>query len=207
MTTALVDRTGLGDEAQPGRRRRRALLSVATVLVLALLTAGVAVLSSKPHLTPGSFSVATPTSKVANDGYSDTKYVIDGGSGGVLHVSVRNPSRIPVTILGLATTPETPSSLSQISFESYPFAPGKGVGTPQPLVSSVTLGRGDEAGVLLQLRFPACIAHQKGFSEIYDAIPMRVRRLGVTRTVLVPLDRPLWVYATTDHPASGTCLP
>lgn len=167
--------------------------------------AAIAVLSTAPHLSPGSFYDATPTSKIANDGYSNTKYVVDGSSGGLLRVSVRNPSRVAVTILGLATTPQTPSSLRRVSFEADPFAPGKEVGAPQALVPSVTLGRGDEAGVLLQVKFPDCLPYSKGSSLIYDAVPLRVRRLGVTRTVQMPLELPLWVYATTDHPVTGAC--
>ena len=118
---------------------------------------------------------------------------------------MRNPSRIPVTILGLATTPGTPSALREVSFEPDPYAPGKGIGTGQPLVSSVTLGRDDEAGVLVQVKLPDCISYTTGLNTIYDAVPLRVRRLGVTRTVMLPLELPLWVHATTDHAATADC--
>jgi hypothetical protein len=180
---------------------------VVAMVVLALIAAGITVLSQQAHLAPGSFYAATPTAKVANDGYSNTKYVVDGNAGGVLHISVRNSSRIPVTILGLSTVPETPSILRTIAFEPDLDRPGNGISSPQPLVSQVTLGHDEEAGILLTVRFPDCVSYLKGSNNIYDFVPVKVRRLGVTRTAEIRLELPLWVSATADHPATGTCAP
>jgi hypothetical protein len=130
---------------------------------------------------------------------------VDGTSGGVLHVSVRNASRFPVTILGLAATPATPSSLRGVYFEGDPYGPGQGIGTDHHLQRQVRLGHDEEAGVLLEVRFPDCLGHDKGTSAIYSSVPLRVRRLGITRTVQLPLELPLWVDAETDHKATGTC--
>jgi hypothetical protein len=169
--------------------------------VVAGLAIAVFVLERPAALGEGSITVDTASARTVNDGYSDTKFVVNGNVGGVLHVSVRNDSRVPVTILGLDNPPETPTQLAGVSFQPGIVEPGK----PRPWASKVTLGRGDEAGVMLTVRMPACLPMSKGTNVIYDWIPVKVRRLGITRSARIPLALPLWVYATKDHPGVVGC--
>jgi hypothetical protein len=188
----------------PRRPRRTSLIALAAVVVLALVATGITVLTRPPDLGTGSSYGGSPTMKVASDGLSDTKFEIDGNSGGVLDASVTNDGRFPVTILGLDRAAQpTMSVLATIAFVPDPDRPGTRQGGPA--LRSVTLQPGDEADIRLTVRTPDCLPQEKGSSVIYEAIPVKVRRLGFTRSTAIPLDLPLWVHYSADHPAVGTC--
>jgi hypothetical protein len=192
------------DAPEPPRRRTRR--AVAILLALALVAAavtGIVILARAPNLTEGSFSKDSPTVVQANDGYGDTRQVIDGNVGGTLLTSVLNNGSVPVTLLGLNAVPAGRSVLAKISFEPAPFAPGKVIGGYTGLVDRVTLRPGQEAGVVLRVSTPACLPEGKGDAIGYDAIPVKVRRLGLTRITGIPLSQPLWIYYSADHPATG----
>jgi hypothetical protein len=198
----------VGGEERPKSGHRRLITAGVAVLVLVVVgiaTVGMVTLTSQPRLAAGSFMGTTSTSRLVEDDLDGSRFVIIGTQGGVLHVSVRNPSRFTVTILGLALTPETPSSLRSISFEADPYVASQDLRVRRRAVAQVTLGHNQEAAVLINVRLPDCLGYSKGFTAMYDRVPVRVRRFRQTRTVMMPLEVPLWVSAVTDHPVSGPC--
>jgi hypothetical protein len=208
MSTDLLQQAPADGQRQPHTGQRRLVKGAVAVLVLVVVciaTVGIAILASTPRLAPGSFIESSSTTRLVTDDLDGSTVVIDGTRGGVLHVSVRNPSRFTITILGLVSTPETPSSLRSVSFESDPYGLSKDLRLRRKLVNQVTLGSGQEAGVFIQVRLPDCLPYEKGASAIYDRVPLLVRRFGRTQSVMMPLEIPLWVSAKTAHPVSGPC--
>jgi hypothetical protein len=182
-----------------GRRARRLVV----VAVLAIAATAWIWVGTHPRVVPGSFSGGGDDFRIASDGIADTRYVLKGDEGRFL-TSIRNDGRVPFTLLGIDTARAGPF-MTLGGFQPDPFGPGKGIGDMTlPTRRQVTLGSGEEAGVVLGFAVGRCVYMQAGSSSDTNAVHLRVRQAGITTTQSLPLDLPLTVLGTStpeNYPA------
>jgi hypothetical protein len=190
------------DAAGLGRRRRWPVIASVSVVVVAVVAALTwRVVGQHPAIGPGSFSATAQSgAATANDGVSDTKYVLHmvPGRDYVVYISVANTGRFPFTVTGLAHrqialfNPE-----SSATFAVTP--PTRGVTFTQPFHATATVQPGQQAAVKLVLRANRCWPMSDGAYMVLTQVPLQVRQLGVTTTQHVPLLQ-LPLYVTDDQP-------
>ncbi len=186
-------------QSRTGRRARR----LATLAVLAIAVTAWIWVGTHPRVVAGSFSGGGDDFRIADDGIADTRYVLKGDRGAFL-TSIRNEGRVPVTVLGLDTA-RAGLFMTLGGFQPDPFRPGKGIGDlTLPTQRRVTLGEGEEAGIVLRFKVDPCVFMQAGSYFDTHEVHLRVRQAGITTTQSIPLEPPLTVRGTStaeNHPA------
>jgi hypothetical protein len=136
----------------------------------------------------------------ANDGVTDTKYVLHmvPEREYVVYVSVANTGRFPFTVTGLARSQIalfTPISSATFAVTSPPG----GVTFTERFYATATVRPGRQAAVRLVLRANGCWPMSDGAYMVLTNVAVRVRQLGVTTTQRVQL-LALPLYLTDDQP-------
>jgi hypothetical protein len=194
--------TPQADTAGPGRRRRWPVIASVSLVVVGVVAALTwRVVGQHPAIGAGSFT-ATGSSAiiVANDGVTDTKYVLHmvPERDYVVYVSVANTGRFPFTVTGLARSQIalfTPISSATFAVTS----PTGAVTFTEPFYATATVRPGRQAAVRLVLRANRCWPMSDGAYMVLTNVAVRVRQFGVTTTQRVQL-LALPLYLTDDQP-------
>lgn len=171
--------------------RRRALVALALVAVLAL-AGGVAAVSSAPTLATGGPTAVTGTEASAVFTIADrTIRQVRYADGGTLRYAFRlsNDGRLPVTVLGLSRDQPDPRLFTV-------------VGLAGPRGGRIELGPGDEATVTLALRMSGCETLSSRSGSFLSDVRLRTEQAGVfDDDVLVSLPEELH----TGSPREASC--
>lgn len=193
------------EEPRPTRGRPAVLVKVLAVVVGALLVAalvGWQWLGHHPELAQGSAS-ATPDAplRIANDGVSDTRYVLDGDTDrGELRISLRNDGRVPFTVLGLE--PLEPYAFTLWSGLKLKTSPESGVWDwDGAKAEPATVDPGGELAMVLGVKRSRCNDQTAGGYSDTDVVRLQVRQLGITTIQEFRLPLPVVVKATKFLPA------
>lgn len=175
-----------------GRRARARIDTIGVVAVLAAI-AGWAWTATHPQLTPGSVANLSGAGlRMANDGITDTRYVVTGPVDAVLILSVRNAGRWPVDVLG--DVPDADPVVDDIRFA--PLDPRGGMSPADvaaPGTAGIRLEPGREAQLRVRVDVGRCATPYGGSSVTIDQVVLRVRQLGLTSDAPVVLSYPLAV--------------
>jgi len=188
--------------AEAPRRGRRINRGWVGLLSVAALAAAWIAVGTNPAVTQGSFFGPPPAgARIATDGVTDTRLVMPGEPGRTYEVplSLRNAGRVPFTVLGLDG--ENPL-LHGIALHADPYAEGYGSRYWAEGAEQISLGPGDEVGVVVSIGVPECLIYQEGGWAEFDTLPLRVRQLGLTTTQDVETFLPLTLTGTTPDGAT-----
>ena len=195
--------------APPARPRRRRLLGwLLVALLLAVAVAG-QVVARRASLSAGSSFWPRSGLTRANDGVTDTRYVVQEvpGSGFSVYTTLRNDGRVPITILGVDSDGLLGSWVQRARLAPVDERSGRKAFEAQTTSTSVTVDRGEEVALMLDFRIPRCLYMEKGSYSDHTVLPLKVRILGVTRRLSVPLlDLPVTVAGTSPE-LPADCAP
>ncbi len=205
MTALAVD--GREPATVPRRRVGRRARRLAALAALAIAATAWIWVGTHPRVAAGSFWGGGDDFRIAEDGIADTRYVLKGDEGSFL-ASIRNDGRVPFTVLGLDTA-RAGLFMTLGGFQPDPFRPGKGIGDMTlPTQRRVTLGEGEEAGILLRFKVDPCVFMHAGSHSDTTALHLRVRQAGITTTQSLPLELPLTIRGTsTEENYPAECPP
>jgi len=184
-----------GGEAGTGRNRLRLLLGL-VVLVVAVVAV---VLLTRPQLVHTS-SWVTGTRDL--DAPDNQLVYTDADGGGVVAVyTFRNDGLLPVTVrAGETDDGGTTEMVAHPRDPEATFDPANAA-----VVPSVTVPRGREVGVRIDLEFPECMAFGPGSGVVKDHVELRVDTAGFPRSAVVPLDNELHLRTVDGRPAADGC--
>lgn len=196
------DTAAAGTAAQPVRRRRARRLAAGALLAALPLGAWVWA-GSDVELSEGSWSRQVGADQTrSNDGFADTAWVVRGPGPirSTLHLTIRNDGRFPVTV-GVDGSPEfwaydlefaTLDQMAPLSDESL----------RRPGSTRIRLAAGQEAEMRVVIDVDRCRSFYGGSWGAIAWVDLRVRQLGVTRSLDLPLRYPVrLVGPKTARPA------
>lgn len=156
------------------------------------------------HPAVGTGSFGGPGDGISVSFVAGTPRLAMTGDRAQLVESVRNDGRAPVTLTG-ATGQLPPGYTVTAQFQPDPFTGPYAVGdTNRPTADTVTLGAGDEAGVLLTVTAPPCGRRPIGAMSL-SGVQLGVRSVGITTDEWVDFGSSPLVIPGSD--GSGGCLP
>ncbi|MPV37371.1 hypothetical protein [Georgenia subflava] len=184
----------------PARRSdRRPVILAALVLALALVAA---VVLLPPRVGPGQLTqhgdALTLTALDTRQAYQVTGP--DPGDAVALYTFV-NDGRLPVTVR--AAEPGDAVGDDALTVELMSYERERGVlGDATP---SVRVAGGEGFAVRITQDWPACLHLEAGSGITRELVDLAVTRLGLTRTVTVPLDPVLHLVTMQDRTPSESC--
>ncbi len=197
--TQLTQRPSSATDGDTRRARPRRWLLGLGLLVVVLVVAAWAWAGARPDLRPGSWSrVVGPAQTMANDGVSDTRYLVRLPQGGesVLQLSIRNSGRFPVTVLGAEDLQGT--VLKGIAFHQLDERDGL-TDHLERLTGNrrIDLDPGEEGEMWVTIGFDGCFA--PGSFITADDVRLRVRQLGLTTSTHLTFNHPITLAAPTEQ--------
>lgn len=182
---------------RPARR-----LAVVTAVAVFAVSAWFSVTWSRASLEPGSFAgpVSGLTRAAAGNGWD----VQAGATEHVFAQTVRNGSRVSVTLTGITRHPGDPYLIEATYVPSDPRSGGvspRSVGRPFP----ARLEPGAELYILVKSQQRQCLPMAAGSASVFESVEVQYRLYGVGRTADIQFPAPI-THRAEDMLRSGRCL-